>query len=99
MGNMELTGEMKNPATGDAPSAPEREIAVVASDAPEQQLAGAPDVSDAPEQQLGASTPGDAARPTVIVMHASVGSGHRSAANAVAQALRPFAMASPAPRT
>ena len=87
MRNMELTGEMKNTATGDAPSAPEREVAPDVSDAPEQQPAGAPDVSDAPEQQPGASTPDDAARPTVIVMHASVGSGHRSAANAVAQAL------------
>lgn len=38
----------------------------------------------------GASCPDDesanAPRPTIVVMHASVGSGHRSAANAVAQA-------------
>ena len=38
----------------------------------------------------GASRPDDesanAPRPTIVVMHASVGSGHRSAANAVAQA-------------
>ena len=33
-----------------------------------------------------ASSTHDETRPTVIVMHASVGSGHRSAANAVAQA-------------
>lgn len=43
-----------------------------------------------------ADGPGDAAeehKPLVIVMHASVGSGHRSAANAVAQAFRLMAAA------
>ena len=49
MGNMELTGEMKNTATGDAPSAPEREVAVVASDG-------------ALERELASSTRDDAAR-------------------------------------
>ena len=37
-----------------------------------------------------AAAPADPERPLVIIVHASVGSGHRSAANAIAQALRIF---------
>lgn len=85
---MEHTGEMDN-ELAQQPTTPEGASGVARKDAPEQVLAdtneGSPD--NASEQQPGASTPGDATRPTVIVMHASVGSGHRSAANAVAQAL------------
>ena len=85
---MEHTGEMDN-ELAQQPTTPEGASGVARKDAPEQVLAdtneGSPD--NAPEQQPGVSTPGDATRPTVIVMHASVGSGHRSAANAVAQAL------------
>ena len=85
---MEHTGEMDN-ELAQQPTTPEGASGVARKDAPEQVLAdtneGSPD--NAPEQQPGASTPDDATRPTVIVMHASVGSGHRSAANAVAQAL------------
>ena len=79
---MELTGEMKNIAAG---GASEREAAVAAGGAPERKPATAP--NDTPEREPACTTPNDATRPTVIVMHASVGSGHRSAANAVAQAL------------
>ncbi|OUO90927.1 UDP-N-acetylglucosamine--LPS N-acetylglucosamine transferase [Gordonibacter sp. An230] len=46
-------------------------------------------VSPASRQALGPQEgPESAHRPTLIIMHASVGSGHRSAANAVAQAFR-----------
>ena len=85
---MEHTGEMDN-ELAQQPTTPEGASGVARKDAPEQVLAGTNEGSpdNAPEQQLGASTPDDATRPTVIVMHASVGSGHRSAANAVAQAL------------
>ena len=103
---MEHTGEMDN-ELAQQPTTPEGASRVARKDAPEQVLAGTNEGSpdDAPEQQPGASAPGDATRPTVIVMHASVGSGHRSAANAVARrssfcaTIRPFAMVSPAPRT
>ena len=85
---MEHTGEMDN-ELAQQPTTSEGASGVARKDAPEQVLAdtneGSPD--DAPEQQPWASAPSDATRPTVIVMHASVGSGHRSAANAVAQAL------------
>lgn len=38
-----------------------------------------------------AAAPADPGRPLVIIVHASVGSGHRSAANAIAQAFRMLA--------
>ena len=72
---MEHTGEMDN-ELAQQPTTPEEASGAAREDAPEQKLAAT---------SKGSSD--DAARPTVIVMHASVGSGHRSAANAVAQAL------------
>lgn len=51
------------------------------------QGAPAPDAAALPGGLCPAPAPaGPCGRPTVIVMHASVGSGHRSAANAIAQA-------------
>ncbi len=52
---------------------------------------GAPAGGDAPagsNAKTGDAEEGAKERPLVIVMHASVGSGHRSAANAIAQALK-----------
>ena len=89
-------GEGNGPA-GEAPSALSDAASAAAPDVqpPQAAEAAAPAALSAPaastEMAEPASPVGDApaeepVRPTIIVMHASVGSGHRSAANAIAQA-------------
>ena len=89
----------KNPDAADAPAAPSGRTAPASSDGVEarpgtgEDLQAAPAGGDACGEEpvsLVVAEPEPAPeppKPRVIVMHASVGSGHRSAAMAVAQAL------------
>ncbi|MCI2242220.1 MGDG synthase family glycosyltransferase [Adlercreutzia faecimuris] len=78
----------------DAPSAgalAPADAALAPADAPDAAPATGPAgaaalAPAAPEELVAAPAEQDPARPVVLVMHASVGSGHRSAAEAVAQA-------------
>ena len=58
-----------------------------ASSAEAKALSDAPETEGGPRDLAIEAAPPTAVKPLIIVMHASVGSGHRSAANAVAQAL------------
>lgn len=66
-----------------APSAPEAASPRSGEGAPTAAAGPAADEGPAEQSALAVASP---EKPLVIVMHASVGSGHRSAANAVAQA-------------
>lgn len=76
-----MIGSMENDANTPQSSDPGTALAEVE---PSEQLT-AHAAADLPEQDSVPEAP--PLHPTVIVMHASVGSGHRSAANATAQAL------------
>lgn len=67
---------------------------MAAATAPDEEAPGclaasecSPAAGPVPERKAAAEPASEEQRPTVLVVHASVGSGHRSAANAVGQAL------------
>lgn len=101
--NIPETDRPTAPAARDAVPSPESPDAGRAADA---RIRKADDASGAIEAAGGApgtlsheiavaedaaAAPADPERPLVIIVHASVGSGHRSAANAIAQAFRMLA--------
>lgn len=83
---------MEENATPTTPDAPQGPVAPVEACETDARPNGASPVGERPNDESSADerpaseAPADV-RPTVLVVHASVGSGHRSAANAVGQAL------------
>ncbi len=101
--NIPETDRPPTPAARDAVPSPESPDAGRAADARNREAddasgaieaaGGAPGI---PSHEIAvaedeAAAPADPERPLVIIVHASVGSGHRSAANAIAQAFRMLA--------
>ena len=101
--NIPETDRPSAPAARDAVPSPESPDAGQAADArirEEDDASGAIEAADGapgiPSHETAvtedeAAAPADPERPLVIIVHASVGSGHRSAANAIAQAFRMLA--------
>lgn len=101
--NIPETDRPPAPAVWDAVPSPESPDAGRAAGArirEEDDASGAIEAADGapgtPSHEIAvaedeATAPADPERPLVIIVHASVGSGHRSAANAIAQAFRMLA--------
>lgn len=101
--NIPETDRPPAPAARDAVPSPESPDAGRAADArirKADDASGAIEAADGAPDTLShkiavaedeAAAPADPERPLVIIVHASVGSGHRSAANAIAQAFRMLA--------
>lgn len=101
--NIPETDRPPAPAARDVAASPESPDAGQATDARIREADGASGAMEAadgapgaPSHQIAvaedeAEAPVDPERPLVIIVHASVGSGHRSAANAIAQAFRMLA--------